>query len=376
VFFVALVGLTTPTVYGASISDLEKQKAAKQAEITKNQAMADQKAAEAKDLTKQIDTLSGDIANTQSKINETSGQISQVNGEIATLDGQIEITKKQLDEENKKLDGTLVELYRTTNGSSYRSTLFMLLSSRDLASTMESGTHLTALQQQIDNKIAEVEGIKAEFERQSTAQKAKKDELSQLQSQQEAQKRSATAQKGYKDSLLGMTEDQKASYLASVDKLKSEITHISAQIYAERQKLLSGGSEKLMGGGSGYPYSAIDVPDAWGFLTRECTSYAAWYWNVVLGKRFINTRPGQGSAWNWPALAGDQGYSVSSTPRTGAIISWSAGGLTSQWGHVAIVEQVNSNGTIDVSEFNWIQYSYSYRANVNPGSYGSYSYIY
>ena len=375
-FFVALVGLTTPTVYGASISDLEKQKAAKQAEITKNQAMADQKAAEAKDLTKQIDTLSGDIANTQSKINETSGQISQVNGEIATLDGQIEITKEQLDEENKKLDGTLVELYRTTNGSSYRSTLFMLLSSRDLASTMESGTHLTALQQQIDNKIAEVEGIKAEFERQSTAQKAKKDELSQLQSQQEAQKRSATAQKGYKDSLLGMTEDQKASYLASVDKLKSEITHISAQIYAERQKLLSGGSEKLMGGGSGYPYSAIDVPDAWGFLTRECTSYAAWYWNVVLGKRFINTRPGQGSAWNWPALAGDQGYSVSSTPRTGAIISWSAGGLTSQWGHVAIVEQVNSNGTIDVSEFNWIQYSYSYRANVNPGSYGSYSYIY
>ena len=98
--------------------------------------------------------------------------------------------------------------------------------------------------------------------------------------------------------------------------------------------------------------------------------------NAVEGKSFYNTRPGQGSAWNWPALAHDQGFTVSGNPQVGAAISWEAGGLTSAWGHVAIVEAVNSDGTIDVSEYNWIKYSYSYRKNVTPSDYGSYSYIY
>lgn len=128
-------------------------------------------------------------------------------------------------------------------------------------------------------------------------------------------------------------------------------------------------------GGSGYPFGGIDQPDPWGFLTRECTSYAAWYWNSVLGKDFINTRPGSGSAYNWPALARDQGYSVSSNPRINAIISWQQS-ASMPYGHVAIVERVNSDGTIDVSEFNWRPYVYTYRSGVNPSRYGSYSYIY
>jgi surface antigen len=85
---------------------------------------------------------------------------------------------------------------------------------------------------------------------------------------------------------------------------------------------------------------------------------------------------GTGDATNWPNLARRQGYSVSSTPHIGAIISWNAGSLTSGYGHVAIVEKINTDGTIDVSEYNWTPLSYDYRKNVDPGDYGSYSYIY
>jgi surface antigen len=101
----------------------------------------------------------------------------------------------------------------------------------------------------------------------------------------------------------------------------------------------------------------------------------------VRGKHWINTRPGSGSAYNWPALAGDpqNGYSVSSTPRVGAIISWNRPMYPNdQWGHVAIVEGVNSDGTIDISEYNYL-YSerFSRRLGVNPADEGvSYSYIY
>ena len=37
---------------------------------------------------------------------------------------------------------------------------------------------------------------------------------------------------------------------------------------------------------------------------------------------------------------------------------------------------VNSDGTIDVSEYNWLAYQYSYRQFVTPSDYGNYNYIY
>jgi len=118
---------------------------------------------------------------------------------------------------------------------------------------------------------------------------------------------------------------------------------------------------------NGYPFANSDTNgvDPWGFYYRQCTSYAAWYFNAVEGASWYNTRPGSGSAWNWPVLAADQGYSVGSTPRAGAIASWDRGGLFGNYGYVAIVESVNIDGTINVSEYNWIPYSYSERNNVS-----------
>lgn len=62
-----------------------------------------------------------------------------------------------------------------------------------------------------------------------------------------------------------------------------------------------------------------------------------------------------GHAATWSASARAAGYSVSNTPRAGAIAHWYGGVGGSSWsyGHVAIVEKVNSDGSITISEMNY-----------------------
>ncbi len=367
-----LVAQVPFSVQAADLNDLLKQKDQLSQDLDKNQSAAQNKENEANSLSRQINNLTSDISSTEKKIGETGTQIGEKENSIAQLNTNIEQKKAELASLKKKLNSALVELYR----SSDRSDMQLLFGSDSLGSASNEAKYLQSIETQVKYIFTKVDGIKKDLEKNKSDEEAKKAELDQLKNQQVAYMKGIEYQKGQKDKMLGMTLEQKISYEQQVEKLKSEISSVSSAIYAERQRRLSGGKEQLGGGGSGYPYSSIDEPDAWGFLTRECTSYAAWNFNVIQGKKFINTRPGQGSAYNWPNLARDQGYSVSGTPRVGALISWDAGSLTSGWGHVAIVEKVNSDGTIDLSEYNWIKYSYSYRKYVKPGDYGSYSYIY
>lgn len=125
---------------------------------------------------------------------------------------------------------------------------------------------------------------------------------------------------------------------------------------------------------SGYPYSnsgycrrdSVEgeiygcVEDDWGFYTRECTSYAAWAVNQQIGN-FHNYMTGpntlsalMGHAETWNDSASSIGYSVGSIPIQGAIVVFEAnvsgaGGV----GHVAYVESVNTDGTFNLSEYNW-----------------------
>lgn len=82
---------------------------------------------------------------------------------------------------------------------------------------------------------------------------------------------------------------------------------------------------------------------AWG----NCTWYA------------YNRRPDIGSFWGnastWAVSARAAGYKVDQNPSVGAIAQWNAYANSYIWGygHVAIVESVNSDGTITVSDMNY-----------------------
>jgi surface antigen len=123
--------------------------------------------------------------------------------------------------------------------------------------------------------------------------------------------------------------------------------------------------------GDDYPYSggAIDQPDPWSFLTRECTSFVAWRMNE-LGVNFTNGMNGGwfGNAENWDDNARALGWAVDNTPTVNAIAEWEPYAFgASSLGHVAYVAAVNGDGTITIEEYNY-GYAYNYSTRTIPAS--------
>lgn len=101
--------------------------------------------------------------------------------------------------------------------------------------------------------------------------------------------------------------------------------------------------------------------------------YCTWY---VYNRRAELGRP-VGSFWGnastWASYARGSGYLVNSTPSVGAVLqnSYQAGG----YGHVAVVESVNGDGSIFVSEMNYAGWNIRSTRTVSAGEAAGYNYI-
>jgi surface antigen len=105
--------------------------------------------------------------------------------------------------------------------------------------------------------------------------------------------------------------------------------------------------------------------DVWLFCRENCTSFVAWRINRDAGYRgltvndpFRNTMSRNGvtetlsHAGNWATKLRNLGYTVNTTPAVGCIAQWNfSTGLP--YGHVAYVSRVNTDGTIEIEEYNW-----------------------
>ena len=357
VSFLAIANFAVP-VNAESIEELQRRQIDIDAQIQKN-----------------INTIEGLIDSLQSQIATAENDVNLSVQKINLTTSQINQTQIDIDTKLKELQAEKIKLYETVKvyyENSQSDTLVVVVGSNSLSEAIDRTQYLEAISTQLNEQVAKINQAKADLE---TRKKQLENEKTSLEDQKNAlvsKRNSLNAQKSQKDKLLNQSVAEKSNYMDKLEDLKKEHSNISDAIYAQRRA--SGG---ISYGSSDYPFYSIDIPDPWGFLTRECTSYAAWYLNEKEGKNWYNTQPGRGSAKYWDEIANTLGWTVSSSPKVGAAISWK-GPLYSgdQWGHVAIVEAVNSNGTIDISEYNWVKYSYSYRSNVNPGIYGSYVYIY
>ncbi len=118
--------------------------------------------------------------------------------------------------------------------------------------------------------------------------------------------------------------------------------------------------------------SDLSTIDPWAFYNRECTSYCAWklnkaarttsspyfFSNRMLGGHF-------GDAGGWATNATAIGFVTNNIPAVGAIAHWGYGEL-GVLGHVAYVEAVNGNGSVDVSEYNYhLDHNFDVRAVCN-----------
>ena len=124
----------------------------------------------------------------------------------------------------------------------------------------------------------------------------------------------------------------------------------------------------------GYPYKNLDynLADSWLFYYRECTSYAAYKINKDAGTLsspyfFTNyMKSGHwGNAGNWASNAVQLGYIVDTKPQHGSIAQWNANEL-GVVGHVAYVEDVNPDGSVNLTEYNYhLDHHFSKRCDVN-----------
>jgi hypothetical protein len=80
-----------------------------------------------------------------------------------------------------------------------------------------------------------------------------------------------------------------------------------------------------------------------GYVYGNCTYYVS--------QRFPQINQRMGNAIDWIASAKRLGYPILSKPTPGTIVVYGSG--YSQYGHVAVVDSVNGDGTFNVSEMNY-----------------------
>lgn len=78
-----------------------------------------------------------------------------------------------------------------------------------------------------------------------------------------------------------------------------------------------------------------------------------------------------GNANQWAANAAADGHTVNNTPKQGSILQSNSGAM----GHVAYVENVNSDGSIEVSEMNYQGEGVVSSRTISASEAGSYNYI-
>ena len=349
--------------YGATVQELDQQIKDLRNNITSQQNQINDIQGLISALDSQITTAQKEIDLSTQKINLTSQQIDQT---------QVQIEQKQKELEKKKID--LNEAIRTYYETGTPSTVEIIASANSLSDVINQSQYTEALSGQMNDQANQIIQVKSDLETAKTNLQNQKTDIENQKSSMVEKKQGLDAQKNQKNNLLSQTDAQKSQYQSDLNSILKERNRKAAATYSGGR---TGGS--VRGGSSVYDdyYPVGGLADDYGFITRQCTSYVAWYWNVVLGRSWYRGSgpPGTGDAENWRNLAARNNVSTHDSPQKGAIISWYAIG---SYGHVAIVEAVNGNGTIDVSEYNYIRPGeiYSYRSGINPAGDGPYVYIY
>ena len=131
------------------------------------------------------------------------------------------------------------------------------------------------------------------------------------------------------------------------------------------------------------PYGLNDGSEGYGFNFGECTSFVAWRMNRDAHTTeplylFFNHMKAEvenlstlDNRWShakyWDDHARDLGITVNNIPQVGAVAQWDNLSIN---GHVAYVESVNLDGSVNISEYNYYgNHDYNERDNVHDADY-------
>ena len=296
----------------------------------------------------------------QSKVNELNSQIASMERVILDTQAQVNELNKQIKETEAKLNSereALAELLINMHFEGDAEPITILAGSNSISDLAEKQARNEVVKQQISATAENIKATKEKLE-------ADKAEVEALLEQQQSAKAELESKRTEHQNLVAKYKNDAAAYAAAA-KAAMEAQRAAERAEKEAHPELYGGSTYV--GINTYPYQA-DCPQMQdmymtvGGYVCECVSYVGWkvyeYYGLSLA---------WGNANDWDEYARVYGYRVDRTPEAGAVGQDNG----YPYGHVFWVEEVNADGSINITEYNNPYSSGLYSGNYREGDFGA-----
>lgn len=296
-----------------------------------------------------LSTLLGQASSYQQAISELQTQINAVRSAIAAneaqqADLQTQITAQQAEIDKQK--AILKNDIKTNYVSGQLTPVESLATSQSLSDYIDKQEAYSVIQDSIQKTVVQVQALQRSLQ-------SKKAEVDQLLESQKSQNDELGAAQSKQSELLTYNQGQQDAYSSQIAANSSKIGELRRQQIIANARFSAGAPGTGPTCGGGYPAKWCQIGqdatfDSWGMYNRECVSYTAF--RVAESGRRMPTWgwASRGNANQWPAAADDSGIPRDSSPRSGDV----AISMRGTFGHAMYVESVNSNGTINISQYN------------------------
>lgn len=356
--------IATALTLGSIVLATPKAQALCTSQKCKEAAAAEDAAREkANNATSAANTLADEVERLNDEIAMYEARIATNTATAEDLSVEIQKNLEKLTLQQEALAGMLVDIHFDEQPEA----IMILAGSSSISDYAEKQARVDSVKTQVNLSTQAVKTLKEELEQQ-------KKEVDRIIADQEIQRNAIASKRAEQNELIAKYRDNADAFTAEAEEARKQKESAIAEEIAAMNRGRSGSAIHVTNE-SGYPYASncphnnLGFIDAWGYFGCQCTSYAAY--RVVATYGVVPL--GWGNANTWGIAAENLGYRVDYTPapHTVAVSTYGA------WGHVMWVESVNSDGTINLSEYNNYSSSasglpgdYGYRVNVNPADYG------
>lgn len=321
------------------------------------------------ELREREDTLENRLEILDTEIEQAEAELAQTEEEMATVREEIREIEKELDRKRELIQANAKVLYKNGNPG----TLEVMFSSdnftdfinrqeyleRTKDSLNEAAKEVVALQESLEAEEAELEELHAEQERQ------RNDIATRIQRQEELLEETRGEEERYQE----LMAEQQEKLEEMQQKQRAAYDKLAAQARDSGQFVTTDGNGNYPWDGQGLTlgcHDPADCIDPWRLYVGQCVSYVAWKLDSE-GYR-VYSFDGQGNAADWPDTTTDYwasqyGSQSAATVRSNPKVGYAAvdPNVAAPYGHVMYVEDVHSDGTITVSEYNVMPDRYTER---------------
>lgn len=305
----------------------------------------------AADAANNAETLAGEVERLNAEIESLEADIAANQAIAADLSAQITENENKLSLQQAALAKLLEKSYREDKDTS--DVIVLLAGSESIGDFAEKRARQNTVETQVSASTKAIKTLKAELETQKISVDA-------LISSAESKRAEANEKRNHQNQLIAKYEANAEAYAADAAAARETMQReIAAEIarYNSSGTVGSGfNSYPYRGDCPDYTYTAINRGDSkYGGYVCQCTSYAGWKAYEAYGVSIS----GWGHARNWIGSGGisktargrDGNYHAYRVDRNAAphTVAVSTSG---EFGHVMWVESVNSNGTINLTEYN------------------------